>query len=70
MVLSDGTITTCCADVRGELALGRLGEAPPAVQYAARPWRELRRRHRQGDLPDVCARCDECDVPGVSKRFA
>lgn len=70
VVLSDGTITTCCADVRGELALGRLGEAAPPVLYGGPAWRALRRRHRQGDLPAVCARCDECDVPGVSKRFA
>lgn len=70
VVLSDGRVTTCCADVRGELALGHVDEADPATLYRGKPWRDLRRRHRQGDLPDTCRNCGECDVPGVSPRFS
>ncbi len=70
VVLSDGRVTTCCADVRGELALGHVDEAGPAALYAGPRFRELRRRHRAGDLPAPCRNCGECDVPGVSRRFS
>jgi hypothetical protein len=70
VVLSDGRVTTCCADVRGDLALGDVGTADPADLYAGKPWRDLRRRHRVGDLPETCRNCGECDVPGVSPRFS
>ncbi len=69
VVLSDGRITTCCADVNGALALGHVADGTPPELYASADWRELRRRHRAGDLPAVCARCGECAVPGVSPRF-
>jgi len=69
VVLADGRVTTCCADVRGELALGNIAEATPDALYKNDRWRELRRRHRQGDFPSVCRNCGECDVPGVSPRF-
>jgi MoaA/NifB/PqqE/SkfB family radical SAM enzyme len=69
VVLADGRVTTCCADVRGELDLGHVSESDPAELYAGRRFRELRRRHRQGDFPSICRNCGECDVPGVSPRF-
>jgi sulfatase maturation enzyme AslB (radical SAM superfamily) len=70
VVLSDGSVTTCCADVRGELALGRLGAATPRELYAGERFVELRRRHAAGDFPAPCATCGECTVPGVSGRFS
>ncbi|MFT7463093.1 MAG: radical SAM protein with 4Fe4S-binding SPASM domain [Pseudohongiellaceae bacterium] len=70
VVLSDGRITTCCADVRGELNLGHVDDGTPAQIYAAAPWRQLRAAHQQRQWPEICARCEECAVPGVSKRFS
>ena len=70
MVLSDGKITTCCADTRGQLALGRLGEGTPAEIYAGERFVELRRRHAARDFPAPCNTCGECAVPGVSGRFS
>ncbi len=73
VVLSDGTITACCADVRGQLALGRLPErgAPDLrALYRNRAWRTLRARHRARAFPAPCSRCDECAVPGVPARFS
>lgn len=70
VVLSDGRITSCCADVNGELALGHVDDGPPLEMYKSSAWRQLRERHRKGDWPEPCARCGECDVPGVSKRFS
>jgi organic radical activating enzyme len=69
VVLSDGRLTTCCADVRGDLALGHVDEGPLAQQYAGAKWTELRARHRRKAFDGPCASCDECAVPGVSKRF-
>ncbi len=69
VLLSDGRTTACCADVRGELDLGPWRESTPTELYRSPAWVELRARHRAGDLPGVCARCGECDVTGVSKRF-
>ena len=66
VVLSDGSVTTCCADVRGELGLGHIDDAPLPELYQSSAWRELRRRHQQGDLPPVCARCSECQVPTLN----
>jgi len=74
VVLSDGRITTCCADVEGRLQLGHVDDGPLATQYAGRAFRELRAAHhafaRDGlALPEPCASCGECSVPGVSGRF-
>jgi sulfatase maturation enzyme AslB (radical SAM superfamily) len=77
VVLSDGSVTTCCADVRGELALGRIEELlDPSAEagaasrlYAGARWRALRRAHREGRFPGPCATCGECEVSGVSSRF-
>ena len=68
VVLSDGRVTTCCADVNGALALGHIEDGTPPELYASPAFRTLRRRHRTGDLPAPCARCGECTVPGVSAR--
>jgi hypothetical protein len=70
VVLSDGSVTTCCADVRGQLRLGHVDEAAPPALYAGARFVALRRRHRARDFPQPCARCTECRVPGVSERFA
>lgn len=70
VVLSDGRVTTCCADVRGELALGHVDDAPPRALYRSEAFVALRAAHRAGRFPSVCANCAECDVPGVSRRFS
>jgi radical SAM protein with 4Fe4S-binding SPASM domain len=70
VVLSDGRITACCADVNGELDLGHVDDGTPEQIYQSAAWRRLRARHHQRDWPGPCARCDECEVPGVSKRFS
>jgi radical SAM protein with 4Fe4S-binding SPASM domain len=70
VVLSDGSVTTCCADVRGELALGHLDDGDPAALYNGPRWRALRKQHRNGDLPPTCKNCSECNVSGVSPRFS
>ena len=70
VVLSDGRVTTCCADVRGELDLGRLGDDTPAGIYSGERFVALRARHAARDFPAPCSTCGECTVPGVSARFS
>ena len=67
---SDGTVTSCCADVRGELRLGHVSDGPPHALYGSAAFVSLRRRHRTRDYPAPCKQCTECSVPGVSERFA
>jgi len=75
VVLSDGRVTACCADAQGELSLGRVDTTgrggPTAPQlYAGPAFTALRRAQRERRFPGPCATCDECEVPGVSRRFA
>lgn len=74
VVLSDGRVTACCADRQGELALGRLDPADPRPDlpavHAGPAFTALRRAQRAGRFPGPCADCSECEVPGVSRRFA
>jgi len=76
VVLSDGRVTACCADAQGELDLGRVqlgpgGGGPTAPElYASPAFVALRRAQRARRFPGPCATCDECAVPGVSRRFS
>ncbi len=72
VVLVDGTVTACCADSEGELALGNVARDSPAQILNGAPFRELRRRHRCGDFPKPCSGCGEFDGRdvGVSARFS
>lgn len=76
VVLSDGRVTACCADVDGELSLGRVGlsaevagPAPPEL-YRSEAFVALRRAHASRRFPGPCADCDECGVAGVPRRFS
>ena len=70
VVLSDGRVTSCCADRRGALALGHIDEGTPAEIYAGERFVALRRRHAAQDFPAPCSTCGECAVPGISARFS
>ena len=70
VVLSDGSITTCCPDVRGELALGHVDDGDAHSIYGGAKWRRLRAEHRAGHFRGPCEQCDEACVAGTEKRFA
>ncbi len=72
VVLVDGTVTACCADSEGQLALGNGHRDAPAQLLNGAAFRQLRRAHRCGEFPQPCAGCGEFngrDV-GVSQRFS
>jgi MoaA/NifB/PqqE/SkfB family radical SAM enzyme len=72
VVLVDGTVTACCADSEGVLKLGDATRDAPAQIVNDAPFRRLRRQHKCGDFPAVCAGCGEFDGRdvGVSARFS
>ena len=72
VVLVDGTVTACCADSEGTLALGNGHATAPGELLNAAAFRALRRAHRCGELPAVCAGCGEFDGRdvGVNARFS
>jgi len=71
VVLVDGTVTACCADSEGELALGNAFEQTPAEILNGPRFQELRRCHRRGEFPGPCRDCGEYDGADlqVSARF-
>jgi MoaA/NifB/PqqE/SkfB family radical SAM enzyme len=72
VVLVDGTVTACCADSEGELALGNAHRDDPARILNGEPFRRLRALHRCGRFPQPCASCGEYDGRdvGVNARFS
>lgn len=57
-VFADGTVTVCCSDFQGFLAIGKLSEDSLLGLWQGEKLRELRRRHRAHDFTDlVCERC-------------
>lgn len=69
VVLADGTVTACCVDSEGTLALGNARESALTTLWNGERMRALRRSHRSGSYPSICAGCDEYEHDSVSKRF-
>ncbi len=72
VVLVDGTVTTCCADSEGQLALGNGHRDAPAQLLNNDAFRALRRAHRACEWKAPCAGCSEFDGRdvGVNARFS
>lgn len=57
-VFADGTVTVCCSDFQGFLAIGKVGEDKLMDLWQGPKLQDLRRRHRAGDFSGlVCDRC-------------
>lgn len=59
VILWDGRVVPCCRDDDARLVLGNLHQQELAEIWAGPAARELRRRHRTGDIPEghLCAGC-------------
>ena len=58
--LTNGTVAPCCADFNGELVLGTENTSQNAFAIMNSPKsRELRRMHRNGTVPAICAACTQ-----------
>ena len=69
VVLWDGTVIPCCVDYNATLKLGNAWETPVTQLWRAEEMHRLRARHLEGEFPDRCAECQECETPVTEKRF-
>ncbi len=69
-VLWDGAVLPCCVDYNAELKLGDARTQTVKEIWNSSAMAALRRRHLEGDLPETCAGCNECQTPQAPKRFA
>ena len=60
----------CCADHEGELAVGDATRESLRAIWNGERLRALRRAHARGDLPPVCAQCDEYPTDAAAPRFS
>jgi len=70
VVLQDGTVTVCCVDHDGELALGHVEQDRLADLWNGEAIRSLRRQHVAEELPSRCARCSEYPSDVAAPRFS
>jgi hypothetical protein len=62
VILADGTVTTCCLDLNGDLAMGDAAVTPLADLWRSPRWRALRRAHRRLQFSAYPV-CDACPMP-------
>jgi MoaA/NifB/PqqE/SkfB family radical SAM enzyme len=70
VVLQDGRVTVCCVDHDGDLAIGDVRQDRLRDLFNGPGMRALRRRHRCGDLPALCAGCTEYPTDAAAPRFS
>jgi len=70
VVLQDGTVTVCCVDHDGDLAVGHVEQDRLRDLWNGRALQALRRRHVEGDLPELCAGCSEYPSDAAAPRFS
>jgi radical SAM protein with 4Fe4S-binding SPASM domain len=62
VILADGTVTTCCLDLNGELGMGNAAETPLVDLWRSPRWRAIRRAHRRLNFFEYPI-CDTCPMP-------
>ncbi|MCX7022901.1 MAG: radical SAM protein [bacterium] len=62
VILADGTVTTCCLDLNGELGMGDASATPLRELWRSPRWRALRRAHRHLNF-SAYPLCDACPMP-------
>ncbi|MDA1194593.1 MAG: radical SAM protein [Planctomycetota bacterium] len=70
VVLQDGSVTVCCVDHDGELAVGHIEDSTLSALWNGTAMRALRARHVVGDLPPLCAGCTEYPTDAAAPRFS
>ena len=69
VVLWDGTVIPCCVDYNATLALGNVRNKTIPNLWKNDEIVRLREQHLNGEFPDTCANCNECESTKVEKRF-
>lgn len=70
VVLRDGTVTVCCVDHDGLLAIGHVARDRLVDLWNGPALEALRARHARGDLPAPCATCTEYPTDAAAPRFS
>jgi MoaA/NifB/PqqE/SkfB family radical SAM enzyme len=70
VVLRDGTVTVCCVDHDGVLAVGHVARDRLVDLWNGPALAALRERHVRGDLPSPCATCTEYPTDAAAPRFS
>lgn len=70
VVLRDGTVTVCCVDHDGVLAVGHVERDRLSDLWNGPGLRALRRAHASGPLPALCAACTEYPTDAAAPRFS
>lgn len=70
VVLRDGTVTVCCVDHDGVLAVGHVERDRLSDLWNGPGLRALRQAHVSGPLPALCATCTEYPTDAAAPRFS
>ncbi len=70
VVLSNGVVTTCCADEAGRNVIGNIAEETLPDLFNGEAMRRIRRTHRRRAFEGPCTHCAEYDSACVSPRFS
>jgi len=69
VVLSDGSVTVCCADPEGAAVVGHIDDAPLREILNNDAMRAFRRAHFRRRFPDLCKDCGEYASGVAGARF-
>lgn len=69
VVLSNGLVTTCCADYDGTMIVGDARTEHLTAIWNGPKMRALRRSHVRKHFPGLCRTCSEYESAVVNKRF-
>jgi radical SAM protein with 4Fe4S-binding SPASM domain len=60
VIFWDGTATVCCADINGDLSVGRVDESSIKDLWNNARFSEIRRKHAHLDIESlpICMKCD------------
>jgi radical SAM protein with 4Fe4S-binding SPASM domain len=68
---ADGTVSPCCWDIHKEISLGSMQHQTIEEVYKGKPYRELRKAHREGNFKDyICQYCDQTNFDPTVVVFA
>jgi len=69
VVLWDGRVIPCCVDYNAHLQLGHARTDSILELWQGSEINRLRQQHVQGDFPETCGDCNECETVKTEKRF-
>jgi radical SAM protein with 4Fe4S-binding SPASM domain len=56
-VLVDGTVTICCNDANGDLAIGNIYDSSIKELFKNEKVKQYRKQHLEGEYPNICKYC-------------